>query len=94
MIQWIAQALARLCIAMVGLPAVSLECRRSEAAKAARENVALAIGYRDEFEDEPNAVGTPVQQPSGGETIDARGFGFAEYSEPDDDDDANDRSYR
>jgi len=84
MIQWIAQALARLCIAVAGLPAVSLECRRAEAAKEARRNVTLAIGYRDTDGDDA---------PSGGESIDARGFGFAGYSEPDDDD-ASDRGQR
>ena len=89
MIQWIAQGLARLCIAVVGLPAVSLECRRAEAARVARDNVALAVGYREEFEDDGDAVGAQAQAPTGGETIDARGWGFGEYvtSAMDDDED-------
>lgn len=86
MMQAIGQALARLCIWIVGLPPVSLEARRAEAAKEARRNVTLAIGYRDTGgDDEPS-----------GESIDARGFGFAEYSERDGDDrdDAEDRGHR
>lgn len=75
MMQAIGEALARLCIWIVGLPPVSLEARR---------NVTLAIGYRDAGgDDEPS-----------GETIDARGFGFAEYSERDDEGDAEDRGHR
>ena len=81
MIQAIATLLARLCIWVVGLPAVSLETRRSEAAKAARENVALMIGYRDEF-DEGDAVAAPATGDGGGESIEARGLGFGEYLLP------------
>ena len=81
MIQAIATLLARLCIWVVGLPAVSLETRRSEAAKAARENVALMIGYRDEF-DEGEAVAAPATGDGSGESIEARGLGFGEYLMP------------
>jgi hypothetical protein len=93
MIQALAALLARLCIWVVGLPAVSLETRRSEAAKAARENVALMIGYRDEF-DEGDAVAAPATgDGGGGESIEARGLGFGEYLMPVcdcEDDDADD----
>lgn len=81
MIQAIGTLLARLCIWVVGLPAVSLEARRSEAAKAARDNVALMIGYRDEF-DEGEAVAAPATGDGGGEAIEARGLGFGEYLMP------------
>jgi hypothetical protein len=81
MIQAIATLLARLCIWVVGLPAVSLEARRSEAAKAARDNVALMIGYRDEF-DEGDAVAAPATGGGGGESIEVRGLGFGEYLMP------------
>lgn len=82
MIQALGTLLARLCIWVVGLPAVSLETRRSEAAKAARENVALMIGYRDEF-DEDDAVAVPATgDGGGGESIEARGLGFSEYLMP------------
>lgn len=77
MIQALATLLARLCVWVVGLPAVSLETRRSEAAKAARDNVALCVGYREDFDDEAGAVAT-----QGGETVDARGMGFGEYLGP------------
>lgn len=88
MMQAIGQALARLCIWIVGLPSVSLEARRAEAAKEARHNVTLAIGYRTGGDDEPDA------DDQAGESIDARGFGFAEYSEHDDEGDAEDRRPR
>lgn len=73
MIQALAHFLARLCIWAVGLPAVSVEARRAEAAKAARDNVALCVAYRGDDDDDDGP---------GGETIDARGIGFGEYLGP------------
>jgi len=73
MIQTLAQWLARLCIAIVGLPAMSLGVRRAEAAKGALANVALAIGYHNESADDGGDHGT---------SIEARGLGFGEYLAP------------
>lgn len=73
MIQTLAQWLARLCIAIVGLPAMSLEVRRAEAAKGARANVALAIGYHNEGADDGGDHGTAIE---------ARALGFGEYLVP------------
>lgn len=81
MMQALSEWLARLCIWIVGLPSVSLEARRAEAAKEARQNVALAIGYRDEFERASDAgdgqAATVVT-----EAAEARGIGFGEYLLP------------
>ncbi len=71
MIQAIGQALARLCIWIVGLPSVSLETRRAEAAREARHNVVLGVGYRSDDDDD-----------GGGDGIEARGIGFGEYLVP------------
>ena len=84
MIQALAGFIVRLCITVCGLPAVSLEVRRAEAARAARSNVALAVGYRDDDGD------------MSGEAIEARGLGFGEYMLPtcdceDDGDDLEER---
>lgn len=90
--QTLSEWLARLCIWIVGLPSVSLEARRAEAAKAARQNVALAIGYRDEYESEVAEDDRPAATVVT-ESIEARGIGFGEYLLPecdcgcDDDDD-------
>lgn len=73
MIQALAQWLARVGIAVVGLPAMSLEVRRAEAAKGARANVALAIGYHNESADGGEDDGTSVE---------ARALGFGEYLVP------------
>lgn len=99
MMQAIAQGLARLCIWIVGLPSVSLEARRAEAAKEARNNVMLAIGYRDELEGDSDAIGQPGHAQGGGDAIEARGIGFGEYLLPEcdcegDDDDGNDGRVR
>ena len=81
MMQAISEWLARLCIWIVGLPSVSLEARRAEAAKEARRNVVLSIAYRDEFDDavveEPEPTVTVVN-----ESAEARGIGFGEYLMP------------
>ena len=86
MIQALAGFIVRLCITVCGLPAVSLEVRRAEASRAARSNVALAVGYRDDDGDMT------------GEAIEARGLGFGEYllptcdcGEDDDGEDLEDR---
>lgn len=81
MMQALSEWLARLCIWVVGLPSVSLEARRAEAAKAARQNVALAIGYRDEFESEVAEDDRPAATVVN-ESIEARGIGFGEYLLP------------
>ncbi len=81
MMQAISEWLARLCIWIVGLPSVSLEARRAEAAKEARRNVVLSIAYRDEFDDavaeEPEPAVTVVNEAAA-----PRGIGFGEYLMP------------
>lgn len=79
--QTLSEWLAWLCIWVVGLPSVSLEVRRAEAAKAARQNVALAIGYRDEYESEVAEDDRPAATVVN-ESIETRGIGFGEYLLP------------
>lgn len=71
MIQALALWLARLCIWVVGLPAVSLECRKAEARKNAAGVLGLYVGSIAGDDDDGGDDGCDC-----GGGVEARGIGF------------------
>ena len=73
MIQAFALWLARLCIWVVGLPAVSLECRKAEARKHAAGVLGLYVGSITGDDDDDGGCDEGCDCGAG---VEARGIGF------------------